>query len=294
MTLALANRKDAIRARLAEAFPEGAGYGWFDVKLARKRKREPRVIVVSWVAYPFEEQVAQALGDLYADDVQFDRYRFWSCGIRHDDAMEAWKAHEGAHHLDYPRDWCGQPDYEAEKVLPEDVEADLIADGETFESACVPGNFVKCPTCGGYGRYMPDRKALRYEPCPDCVRLGIDRGSFPGILDMDDPAHRAFYEGVLDGIRDKARAEAARIEAKRTKALAEPTTTARPTWLPLPTRDAGLLNGIPVVSAAPGCDYLAHADDPERRVRCDNRAGWFDPTTALRVCTRHRTEGNAG
>ena len=135
---------------------------------------------------------------------------------------------------------------------------------------------------------MPDRKALRYEPCPDCATLGIDRQEFPGILNLDVPAQREFYDAQLALVGDQRAAEVARSEAKRERAMAEPTTTASANWRRLPTRDAGLINGIPVAAVAPGCDYLTNADDPDRRVLCRNRAQWFDPTTGLRVCTRHR------
>lgn len=297
MTLALANRKDAIRAHVSTVFAWELGYGSFRVELSRQRKHQPRVIKVGWLAYPFEAQVAEALGDLMADDVMFERHMLWSCGNIHADAMEAWKAHEGNHLLEYPTDWHGHPDYEADKILPEDVEAEVRASGESFESACVPGNYVRCPTCDGGARYMPGLRTitksrslsdLRYEDCPDCVRLGTDRQEFPGILDLDNPAHLAFYEEHLATIRRDREAEAARVQSKRDKAMAEPTTTAPANWRRLPTRDAGLVNGIPVAAIAPGCDYLTNAEDPERRVLCDNRAGWFDPTTGLRVCTRHK------
>lgn len=290
MTLALANRKDAIKARLDEAFPANMiGYSYFDVRLNRVRKGHPRTIAVSWLAYPFESDVQAALGDLYVEDVTFERRLLWSCGRLHDDAMDAWKAHEGAHHLEYESDFFGSCGHDLdEKVLTEDTEAELRAAGETFESECRPGNYVTCPTCGGGARYMPDRKTLRFEPCPDCAALGTDRGTFLGILDLDVPAHLAHYQQVIADHKATVDATKARERAKRERALTEPTSTAPANWRRLPTRDAGLLNGIPVATVAPDCDYLTNAEDPERRVLCGNRAQWFDPTTGLRVCTRHK------
>lgn len=290
MTLALANRKDAIRARLDAAFPANLiGYSYFDVRLNRKHKREPRTIVISWLVYPFEADVQATLGDLHAEDVTYDRRQVWSCGRLHDDSMDAWKAHEGAHHLEYESDFYGSCGHDVEeKVLTDDTEAELRAAGEDFESECRPGNYVTCPTCGGGARYMPDRKALRYEPCPDCTSLGTDRQTFPGILNLDVPEHLAHYEQMIANHKATVDAEKARQQAKRERAMAEPTSTARANWRRLPTRDAGLVNGIPVAPVAPDCDYLTNADDPERRLLCNNRAQWFDPTTGLRVCTRHK------
>jgi Zn-finger nucleic acid-binding protein len=295
MSLALANRKDAIRKHIDREFPWTLGYGSFRVELSRTRKHQPRVIKVSWSSYPFEEQVAESLGDLMAEDVTFERTRMWSCGTFHPDSMEAWKAHEGNHLLEYPADDYGNCCYMAEEELPEHVEMELREQGETFESSCVPGNYMRCPTCDGGSRYMPhanDRprriENLRYAPCPDCATLGIDRQEFPGILNLDVPAQREFYEAKFGERRSEEARTAAREEAKRQRALAQPAATAKAKWSPLPSRAAGVLNGIPVPTVAPGCDYLAHADDEARRSRCGNNAQWFDPTTGLRVCTRHR------
>lgn len=296
MSTRLSERRDAIMQHLSATFPVTLGYGSFGVALSRERKGEPRRIVISWAVYPFEAQVAEMLGDLMGDDVRFNRIQMWSCGIRHADAMEAWKAHEGNHWLAYPDDGCGQCDYDAEMYLPEDVEEELRASGEDFTSACVPGNYIPCPTCGGGARYMPGLRTitktrslteLAYEPCPDCMILGTDRQDFPGLLDLANPEHLASYEDMLAGWAEQEAAKNARQEAKRAKALAQPAATATPRWLPLPSRAAGVLNGIPVPDVAPGCDYLNHAGDPERRLRCRNDATHFDPTTGLRVCTRH-------
>lgn len=293
MSLPLSERKDAIRKRIDDEFPWTFGYGSFRVELSRQRKHQPRVIKVSWSSYPFESQVAETLGDLMDDDVVFNRNLAWSCGNFHTDSMEAWKAHEGDPWLAYPDDGYGNCCYEAEKELPEDVEAELRADGEDFESSCVPGNYVRCPTCGGGARYIPDRNTLRYEPCPDCVMLGADRQDFPGILNLDVPAHRDFYEAGIAARRSDDARKVARDEVKRVKALAEPAATAKPKWVALPSRAGGLLNGISVPEVAPGCDHLLHADSPSLRIRCSNDAKWFDPTTGLRVCTRHRRNGAA-
>lgn len=283
MTLALANRKDAIKARLDETFPIGVGYGFFDVTLTRQAKDTPRAIKIAWVAYPFEADVADALGNLHAADVIFERRQLWTCGSFHVDEMKAWEAHEGSTYLTYEGHWSD------ELTLDEGTEADLRAGGETFESACAPGNYIACPTCGGGSRIMRDRKTFKFEPCSDCARLGLDRSAFyPGILNLDVPEHREFFESALAAALTAAREQAARESAKRDKALAQPAATAAPTWRPLPSRAGGLLNGMPVAPVAPGCDYLTHAEDPDRRLRCRNDARWFDPTTGLRVCASHK------
>lgn len=295
MSTRISERATAVRERLATAFPFDLGYGSFRVRTARPRKNQPRVIVVEWVVHPFEAQVADALGDLMGDDVTFDRIQMWSCGIRHANSMEAWKAHEGNHWLAYPDNGYGECDYQSDMELPEDIEEELRAGGEDFTSECVPGNYTPCPTCGGGARYIPNLSGrrtfanLRYEPCPDCVRLDNDRHPFPGILDLDNPDHLAFYESVLGDARAKAAAEVRRADTKREKALAQPAATAKPLWRELPSRAGGMLNNIPVPEVPPGCDRLNHAEDPERRVRCGQSAKFFDLNTGLRVCTRHRS-----
>lgn len=290
-SLLIAERKDAIKKRLVTIYATEPVHAYFDVKLTRPVKHSPRKIQVSWVIFPFEDEVKATLGDLFTEDVVLERRQLWTCGLFHADAMEAWKAHEGNHHLVYEdADSCCSYD-SAERVLPDHVEDDLRANGEDFESECRPGNYLKCPTCGGGARIL-DRSSRKmvFTPCPDCVRLGIDRSSFyPGMLDLDVPEHRAFYNARLDEARTKARADKEREQAKVEAAKAAPTTFATPKWKQLPTRAAGVLNGIPVAKVAPGCDYLTHADDEDRRVLCRNDARWFDPTTGLRVCTRHKT-----
>lgn len=290
-SLLIAEHKDAIKKRLAAIYETDPVHAFFDVKLTRPVKHSPRKVQVNWVIFPFEDEVKETLGDLFTEDVVLERRQIWSCGIFHADAMDAWKAHEGNHHLVYEdADSCCSYDT-AERVLPEDVEDDLRAAGEDFESECRPGNYVKCPTCGGGARIF-DRSSrnFTYTPCPDCVRLGIDRTYLPapGMLDLDVPEHRAFYDARIEEARTKARTDAEREQAKVAAAKAEPTTFAAPKWKQLPTRAAGVLNGIPVPKVAPGCDYLTHADDEARRVRCSNNARWFEATTGLRVCTKHK------
>lgn len=290
-SLLIAEHKDAIKKRLAAIYGTGPVYASFDVKLTRPAKHSPRKIQVSWVILPFEEEVKATLGDLFTDDVILERRQIWSCGIFHSDTMEAWKTHEGYDHLVYEdADSCCSYD-SAERVLPEDVEENLRAAGEDFESECRPGNYVKCPTCGGGSQIFDGAgRTFSITPCPDCVRLGIDRTYLPapGMLDLDVSEHQSFYYTRLDEARAKARADAEREQAKVEAAKAVPATFAAPKWKQLPTRAAGVLNGIPVPKVAPGCDYLTHPDDPDRRVRCSNNARWFEVTTGLRVCTKHK------
>lgn len=283
----LAARREALKARLDAAFPAGFGYARsFDVRLARQKKHEPRSLQITWSVFPFEEAVTEALDDLMAEDVALVRGQSWSCGRFHTDQMDAWKAHEGDHHLVYPDSGDGNADYLGDKTLPDEVEETLLAEGETFESACRLGNFVACPTCGGYGR-LTDRSTFWSTPCPECVSLGLDQSPFPGFLDLDVPEHRSFYEGFTNTRRAASEAEARRETAKREKAMQQPTTTRPPSWRVLPTRAAGLINGIPVHTSA-DCDYLSYANNPDRAHRCTNDARWFEPKTGLRVCTRHK------
>lgn len=292
MTLSLANRSRAIRDHLNTFSETVPGFGYFDVKLTRPGKRKTRQIQIAWTVFPFEETVIEMLGDLYADDVLLSRRQMWTCGIFHADAMEAWKAHEGNHHLEYEgEDSCCGPDYMAEKVLPEHVQEELESQGETFESECRPGNYVHCPTCGGGARLLDrSNRKMTFTPCPTCVDFGLDRNYIGlGIFDLDVPEQRAFYEARIGETQAKAKAESERAQSKRDEAMQQPTTFADPTWKPLPTREAGILAGYPVAERV-GCDYLKNANNPDRSVRCDNEARWFDTNTGLRMCTKHKNK----
>lgn len=289
MTLSLANRSRAIREHLSTLSENVPGFGPFDVKMSRAAKRTPRHIQISWIVFPFEAEVIEALGDLYADDVTLTRRQTWTCGVFHPDTMDAWKAHEGSSYLEYEDDdhSCGH--YLAEKVLPDHVHDELEEQGETFESECRPGNYLPCPTCGGGARLLNrSGRSLKFEPCPTCAEFGLDRNLVGlGIFNLDVPEQRAFYEARIGEAQDKAKADAERGQAKRDKAMQEPTTLGSPRWKALPTREAGILAGYPVAERV-GCDYLTNANTPNRRVCCDRDARWFDTLTGIRMCTKHK------
>lgn len=275
----LVDRKVAVTARLTKAF--GEGYGWFEVALVRDAQSERR-IRIKWTTFPFEATVIEALGDLYDPDaVTLARGQVWACGRIHTDEMDAWTDHEGTDHLT----WFDGADW---PILTTETEDELLATGETFNSECKPGNYVSCPTCGGIGGLF-DSKTFKRTDCPDCVRFGIDRKDIGrGVLNLDVPEHLTFFQSVMGAVHAEAKKATARTEAKRVKALAHAAAHSAPRWVALPSRAGGLINGLPVAPLAPGCDYLNSAADEAKRSRCRNDARWFDPTTGLRVCTRHK------
>lgn len=286
MATRLASRKDAISALLNKEFADLGVF--FNVTLTRATTKNPSTINVEWTVYPAEEQVLGILGDLATGDVTLTRRQVWSCGYFHRSPRDAWEDHEGAHLLKYP-DSHIDPHGICAPSLPEDVEDELIAAGETFESDCHPGNYRPCPTCGGEGS-LRDHRTFKLSPCPDCVRLGTDKALIArGMLNLDNAEHRAFHEAKVTELRTSRDAKNAAEQRKVDAAMLVPTTTAIPVWIALPTRDAGRVNNVPVHTRV-GCDYMHHHGTDKQR-SCGNKAAWFDPTTGLRVCTSHKNSG---
>lgn len=281
MTTDVSRRSAAIRARLAEQF--GDGYPYMDVRTVSRAKGQTRGIRISWGFYPVEAVVRDALGDLDGDDVLCDRFTLWACGQVHADDMDAWKAHEGEEHLNYP-DCCGGGCHcdTGEMVLDAQTEHELRAAGETFASWCTPGNYASCPTCS-YGRIINTRD-YTYVGCVLC------KGT--GVLDLDQPDQYTAYQRVVDERVAIIAKEKAKAAARKATAEQEPGATAAPVWKKMGNRAAGVLNNMPVATVA-RCDYLKNADDPERRVCCFNKAVWFETTTGLRVCTTHKSARTA-
>lgn len=194
----------AIRQRLAEVSEPGD----FPFTVRSHGNRQSRRITVEWYGVPREAVVSDRIADL-ADGQQatitLDRHRLWACGETHEDGDAAWIAHEASEqgHLvfqcgcgavegeDNCADWDLRPDEDprycaeyGEMILTEATREELAATGETFESRCQPGEYVRCPLCGGSGRRL-NLEPPSYYPCVGCDQRGI--------FDLDKPSDVTQY-----------------------------------------------------------------------------------------------------
>lgn len=195
----------AVREHLASAFPSPVPEParsrlphyltpHFQVRASRKHG-----VTVTWSGRPTETEVSAAVVGVTDMPVALHRHRIWSCGKHHDDGMAAWRAHEGAVHEVPEYDECthydGTDDFfcscvsYADYVVPDDVMDRLRSEGETFESACRPGEYAVCGMCGGDGRTVALRPRTRVEPCRWCAERGV--------FDLSDPADAEAHDAML-------------------------------------------------------------------------------------------------
>lgn len=192
-----------VRKRLTAA-PDD----WMPVQVKAHRNRAARRIYLAWYGAPQEADVAALVADLLAGEdatVCLDRTRMWSCGSFHDDDEAAWIAHEGQEHLVYQcgcgaieseGDECADndpdPDYVpsycremGESILTAQTRHELEMAGETFISACQPGEYALCPICRGHGSVLAaDQRS--FQVCPGCDR--------DPVFDLSDPVGAQRYQ----------------------------------------------------------------------------------------------------
>lgn len=287
MTTQTANRAQDARKRLDETLGMGDGYPFSRITTVKIAKGQPRGIKIEWGFYPPEAEVINALGDLYdPENTILSRFTVWACGQVHDDERDAWMAHEGQDHTEYVHDdgcsFCASD----EKHLPYETEQELIAQGETFESWCTPGNFAPCPGCSGHGDVLNgDRANPGFKACEVCDRRAT--------LNLDDRTDFALYKSAVETVREEIRQRLAKEKASRERARRRAARVAKgpkPGWTALPAREDGTIDGYPVRPTF-DCDYLSLAESPSARTKCANDAAWFDPATGLRLCTQHKKAG---
>jgi hypothetical protein len=231
MTVALTPIRD-LAAAVRKSLEADGVFGQRSFTVRAHRNRNARRILIDWYGIPTEAQVLAPIGAVLAGQDAFvclNRELMWSCGSFHKDEEAAWIAHEGQEHLvlqcgcgavaalgdscdddnltadDIPR-YCSQM---GDDVLLDSVREDLAAAGETFESACHPGDYVNCPVCGGYGTVI-DLTARTSHACPACNR---DR-----VFDLALPDDQVRYQAALaSNAEANARAEAERARQTRAR-----------------------------------------------------------------------------